>query len=176
MHARQIWSKGIIVEYRQSCYTALSLSPSIFFLDLFCLLCFWTKFVDFHEAKRVSIDPSGETSRRNTSFPSRRRRFSLLFAHQRRFTSIQTWNGKKTVGKPGRNTENICNLNSPGEKRIRYFRDSVLRYLGTAAGEFQKWVLEKFVYPRRWMQRFLLRRKREREKKEDNRLSNKQLF
>lgn len=136
MHARQIWSKSIIGEYRDNRVTRLSLSSSFFFLHLFCLsfFYFWTKFVDFHRRAFQSY----RSIRRNNVFPSRRRRFSLLFAHQRRFTSIQTRNGKKTVRKPGRNTENICNLNSPGGKRIRYFRDSVLRYLGTAAGEFQK--------------------------------------
>lgn len=134
---------------RQSCYTAFSFFLIFFFFIFFVFLffIFGQNLSTFIDGRFNPIDPSGET----TSFPSRRRRFSLLFAHQRRFTSIQTRNGKKTVRKPGRNTENICNLNSPGGKRIRYFRDSVLRYLGTAAGEFQKWVLGKFVYPRRWM-------------------------
>lgn len=137
MHARQIWSKSIIGEYRDNRVTRLSLSSSFFFSSSFFVFLFFIfgqNLSTFIDGRFNPIDPSGET----TSFPSRRRRFSLLFAHQRRFTSIQTRNGKKTVKKPGRNTENICNLNSPGGKRIRYFRDSVLRYLGTAAGEFQK--------------------------------------
>lgn len=58
-----------------------------------------------------------------------------------------------------RNTVNICNLNSPWEKGIRYFYDSVSRYWPRVAVEpararsrtyvsvgFQKWVLGKFVY------------------------------
>lgn len=50
MHARQIWSKSIIGEYRDNRVTRLSLSSSFFFLHLFCLsfFYFWTKFVDFH--------------------------------------------------------------------------------------------------------------------------------
>lgn len=142
MHASQIWSKSIIGEYRQSCYTAFFFFL-IFFSTFFVFFRFWTKFVELstgvsilsiHPAKQRRFHPGGAGFR----FCSRTRDDLLRF---KRETVKRQWGN--------RNTENICNLNSPGEKRIRYFRDSVLRYLGTAAGEFQKWVLGKFVYPRR---------------------------
>lgn len=49
MHASQIWSKSIIGEHRQSCYTAFFFFL-IFFSTFFVFFRFWTKFVDFRQA------------------------------------------------------------------------------------------------------------------------------